>query len=214
MLSFPKTALALTLLAATAAQAQFGGPPAAPPLTQVHDPAAIRPPAGARVALIEFVDMECPVCGHVNPIVMQAVAKYNIPLVRHDFPLPYHAWSTQAAINARWFDTKSKKLGDEYRDTVFASQASITTAAILQQFTQKFASDRKIQLPFAVDPQGTLAAAVKADFALGQRVGIEHTPTLWVTTSGSKGAPFIEVQDYNKLFQTIDQALSDTKGSK
>jgi protein-disulfide isomerase len=214
MLSFSKSALTLTILAATAAQAQFGGPAAAPPLTQVHDAAAIKPPAGARVAIVEFEDMECPVCGHVNPIVRQAAMKYNIPLVRHDFPLPYHAWSTQAAINARWFDTKSKALGDEYRDQVFANQPSITTLEVLQQFTQKFAAGHNIQLPFALDPQGTLAAAVKADFALGQRIGIQHTPTIWVTTSGSKGLPFIEVQDYNKLFQTIDQALSDTKGSK
>jgi protein-disulfide isomerase len=213
MLSFSKTALALTILAATAAQAQFGGP-AAPPLTQVHDAAAIKPPAGARVAIVEFEDMECPVCGHVNPIVRQAAMKYNIPLVRHDFPLPYHAWSTQAAINARWFDTKSKAIGDDYRDQVFANQPSITTLEVLQQFTQKFAAGHNIQLPFALDPQGTLAAAVKADFALGQRIGIQHTPTIWVTTSGSKGLPFIEVQDYNKLFQTIDQALADTKGSK
>jgi protein-disulfide isomerase len=214
MLSFSKSALALTFLAATAAQAQFGGAPAPPPLTQVHDAAAIKPPAGARVALVEFVDMECPVCGHVNPIVRQASIKYNIPLVRHDFPLPYHAWSTQAAINARWFDAKSKALGDDYRDQIFANQPSITTLEVLQQFTQKFAAGHNIQLPFALDPQGTLAAAVKADFALGQRIGIQHTPTIWVTTTGSKGLPFIEVQDYNKLFQTIDQAISDTKGTK
>jgi len=157
--------------------------------------------------------MECPTCGHVNPILIQAAAKYNIPWIRHDFPLPYHAWSTQAAINARWFDTKSKKLGDEYRDQVFANQASITTLAVLQQFTQKFAADRKIQLPFAVDPQGTLSALVKADAALGQRIGIEHTPTIWIVTSQSRGAPFIEVQDYSRLFQIIDQALADTKSA-
>ena len=212
----PAIAFGITLLLmnvlTTPAQAQFGGQPAPPPLTPIHEPSALRPPAGARVAIVEFEDMECPVCGHVNPIIVQAAAKYNIPLIRHDFPLPYHAWSKQAAINARWFDTKSKKLGDDYRDQVFANQASITTPAVLQQFTQKFAADHKIQMPFAVDPQGSLLAAVNADFALGQRIGIEHTPTVWVSTSGSRGAPFIEVQDYNRLFQIIDQAIADTKG--
>ena len=208
--AFFAAALAILGLAFTvSAHAQPGSP-----LTQVHDPSALRPPAGARVAIVEFEDMECPVCGRVNPTLMQAVAHYNIPWVRHDFPLPYHAWSKQAAVNARWFDTQSKRAGDDYRDYIFANQSLITTPAVLQQYTQNFASAHKIQLPFALDPQGKLVALVNADFALGQRVGIEHTPTIWVTTSGSRGAPYIEVQDPNRLYQIIDQALADTKPAK
>jgi protein-disulfide isomerase len=203
----------LALLVLPIAQAQFGGP-STPPATQVHDPSALKPPPGARVAIYEFEDMECPVCGNVNPLLKEAAAKYNLPWIRHDFPLPYHAWSMQAAINARWFDTKSKKLGDDYRDQVFANQSSITTLDVLRSFTEKFAADRHIALPFAVDPEGKLAAAVKADFVLGQRIGIEHTPTIWIVTSGSRGAPFIEVIDRNKLYQIIDQALADTKSAK
>jgi protein-disulfide isomerase len=208
-----------TLLAALAAAALFAVTPGAraqfgaPPTTQVHDPAALRPPAGARVAIVEFDDMECPDCAHANPLLKEASEKYNIPWVRHDFPLPFHAWSFQAAVNARWFDTKSKKLGDEYRDAVFANQPSITNPNVLRQFTENWAKNHNIQLPFALDPQGKLAAEVKADYALGQRVGIEHTPTIWVVTSNSKGAPFIEVVDRTKLFQLIDQALADTKSA-
>jgi protein-disulfide isomerase len=214
--SFPRRATLLTALvaalaiaAAPAARAQFS----APPTTTVHDPAALKPPAGARVAIIEFEDMECPDCGNANPVLKDAAAKYNIPWVRHDFPLPFHAWSFQAAVNARWFDSKSKKLGDDYRDAVFANQPSITNLDVLRQFTENFAKSHNIQLPFAIDPQGKFAAEVKADYALGQRIGIEHTPTIWVTTSNSKGAPFVEVVDRTKLFQLIDQAIADTKAT-
>ena len=181
--------------------------------TQVHDPSALIPPPGARVAIIEFEDMECPLCSQVNPTLKQAAAKYHIPWVRHDFPLSFHPWSFQAAVNARWFDTKSKKLGDDYRDSVFANQSTITRENLLD-FTQKFAAGHKIVLPFAVDPQGTLAAAVKADYALGQRIGIGHTPTIWISTRQSKGAPFIEVADHTHLDQLIDQAIADTRASK
>jgi protein-disulfide isomerase len=199
------------VLMAPAASAQFAPPQQG---TQVHDPAALKPPTGARVAIVEFEDMECPDCARANPLLREAATKYNIPWVRHDFPLPFHAWSFNAAVNARWFDIKSKKLGDEYRDTVFANQPSITSPDSLRQFTQKFAQDRGIALPFAMDPQGALAAAVKGDYALGQRIGIEHTPTIWVTTANSKGAPFVEVVDRTKLYELIDQALADTRGSK
>jgi protein-disulfide isomerase len=192
-----------------AARAQFGPPPQG---TQVHDPAALKPPTGARVAIVEFEDMECPDCARANPLLREAAAKYNIPWVRHDFPLPFHAWSFNAAVNARWFDAKSKKLGDEYRDAVFANQPSITTPDALRDFTAKFAHDRGVSLPFAMDPQGSLAAEVKGDYALGQKIGIEHTPTIWVTTANSKGAPFVEVVDRTKLYELIDQALADTRG--
>lgn len=203
------TAAAALLAVVPGARAQFG----APPTTPVHDPAALKPPAGARVAIIEFDDMECPDCANANPLLKEAAQKYNIPWVRHDFPLPFHPWSFQAAVNARWFDTKSKKLGDDYRDAVFASQPSIVGLDGLRQFTENWAKNHNIALPFAIDPQGKFAAEVKADYALGQRIGIEHTPTIWVVTSNSKGAPFIEVVDRTKLFQLIDQALADTRSS-
>jgi protein-disulfide isomerase len=195
-------------LAAAGAHAQFG----APPTTQVNDPAALKPPPGAHVAIFEFEDQECPDCAAANPLLKEAAEKYHIPWVRHDFPLPFHNWSFQAAVYARWFDTKSKKLGDDYRDSIFADQRSIETPAQLTQVTQSFAQSHGIALPFAIDPQGRLAGEVKADYALGQRIGIEHTPTIWIVTDGTNGAPpFVEVVDRSRLFQLIDQALAETR---
>ncbi|MDE3199799.1 MAG: thioredoxin domain-containing protein [Acidobacteriota bacterium] len=205
----PTLALSALLLNGAPAHAQFG----APETTPVHDASALKPPPGARVAIVEFFDLECPDCARANPLLNEAAEKYRIPLVRHDFPLPMHNWSMQAAVNARWFDIKSKKLGNEYRDAVFANQPNIVGVVGLRDFTQTFAKEHGIAMPFAIDPQGKLIGLVKADYALGQRIGIEHTPTIWVVTSHSKGAPFVEVVDRSRLFELIDQALEDTKGS-
>ena len=89
--------IAAVLCLLPVARAQFGPPEEG---TQVHDPAALKPPAGARVAIVEFDDMECPDCARANPLLKEAAAKYHIPWVRHDFPLRQHAWSFQAAVNA------------------------------------------------------------------------------------------------------------------
>jgi len=105
----PLALAAATLLLAATAHAQFG----APPTTRVLDSSALHPPAGARVALVEFEDLECPDCARANPLLKEAAEKYHIPWVRHDFPLPMHNWSFNAAVNARWFDTKSKAIGDD-----------------------------------------------------------------------------------------------------
>ena len=182
-------ALALTLFLVPGA---FAIRASAQESTQVLNSAPLRPPAGARVAIVEFEDLECPDCARANPLLKEAAAQYKIPWVRHDFPLPFHNWSFNAAVNARWFDPKSKALGDDYRDAVFAHQPSLiditprekpATCAILPTSTP---TTRGVALPFAIDPQGKLAAEVKADYALGQRIGIEHTPTIWVVTARAK----------------------------
>ncbi len=199
----------LLLFAGATAQAQFGAPPQG---TRVMDTSALHPPPGARVAIVEFVDMECPICGTTNPIIRAAAAKYHIPIVRHDFLIPAHAWSPIAAVNARWFDLKSKALGDEYRDQVFADQPNLyNNPELLRQFTDKFAQNHGISLPFSVDPQGKLAADVKADNDLGRRTGIDHTPTVFIVTAGGKGPPFAEVlKPQSDLYTMIDQALAST----
>jgi hypothetical protein len=146
----PAFLLSVALIAP--AFAQFSNPQSK--TTTVHNATALRPPAGARVAIVEFEDLECPDCARANPVIKEAIEKYHIPWVRHDFPLPFHTWSFQAAVDARWFDTKSKKLGDDFRDATFAAQASIHSQDDLQVFAQKFAADHKLSFPFVVDPQG------------------------------------------------------------
>ena len=169
---------------------------------QPKDTTALHPPAGAKIAIVEFADLECPSCALENPVILQAVEKYHVPRVWHDFPLPQHNWSFQAAVNARWFDTKSKKLGDDYRNAVFAVQGSIETKNDLQSFTMKWAQQHGVALPFVMDPQGNLAAQVKADQQLGDRMGIHETPTAWVVTERG----YKQVTDFQKLYSMLDQA--------
>jgi protein-disulfide isomerase len=170
----------------------------------------LKPPPGAKVALIEFADLECPSCAHENPLLREAAEKYHIPWERHDFPIQYHRWSKQAAVNARWFDTKSEKMGNEYRDAVFADQINIETPDDLNAFTAKFAREHGVGLPFVVDPQGKLLAAVNADYELGMRLGVHQTPTVWVVTD--KHAT--QVADFDKLYSMLDAAIAETGGVK
>lgn len=180
---------------------------------QFHDTPALHLPAGARVAIVEFADMQCPACAQANPLLEAAAAKYKIPWVRHDFLIPYHLWSFNAAVKARWFDTKSKALGDQYRDAIFANQNNIYNLGMLSQFTENFAQSHGIAMPMAIDPQGKLAADVQADNELGKRTGITQTPTVFIVAANSKGAPFIRVTDFqSQLDAVIGQALADTSG--
>ncbi len=206
--------LAAGFFAALTSHAQFSQQPQVP--ASMMDSPALKPPAGASIAIVEFSDLECPACAAANPTLMSAKDKYRIPWMRHDFPLPQHNWSMQAAVNARWFDTKSQKLGDAYRDEIFAHQSSIETPDDLNQATQKFAQAHEVQLPFAMDPQGKLADEIRADRDLGRQLGVHQTPTIWVVTAHSHdpGHSFVQVSDPQLLFTYLDQAVSATATPK
>ena len=168
----------------------------------------LRPPKGAQVAIVVFEDLECPMCSRTVPLVEQASKTYKIPVVRHDFPLPNHRWSYQAAIMARYFDTHSKALGDEFRDYIFKNQIEIT-AFNLRGYAEKFATEHKIEFPFVFDPGGKLAAEVDADRDLGKAIKLDHTPTVYIVSNRNPNRPYIEVKDNSQLYSTIDAMLKD-----
>ena len=165
--------------------------------------ALLPPPPGAKVAIVVFQDLEWPDCATAYPLLMEAARAHNVPLVVHDFPLPRHNWSFQAAVNARFFDQQSQKLGDEFRGYILQNQKQIMDRAALQRLTEEFASENKVQLPVVIDPEGKLAKLVTADFRLGQRIGLEHTPTVFVVSSGRPAYPFVETIDRQKLDRVI-----------
>jgi protein-disulfide isomerase len=173
------------------------------PVLAQDAPEALRPPKGAQIALVVFEDLQCPQCGRVAPLLVQAAKTYKIPLVQHDFPLPMHNWSFDAAVMARYFDTQSREIGNEFRDTVFAHQLEINPQN-LRGFADKFAADHKVGLPFVVDPEGKLAGLVRADKDVGLSLHIEHTPTIWVVSSKRGGKPYVEVTDPGQLYALID----------
>jgi protein-disulfide isomerase len=173
------------------------------------DTSMLHPPKGSKVAIVVFEDLECPQCAKAAPLVHEAAKKYNIALVQYDFPLRQHPWSLEAAINARYFDTKSLKLGDDYRLYIFANQNSITKQN-LRGITEKWAEDHKVTLPFVVDPSGELAAKVEADRSMGARIPLDHTPTIYIVSDTGRGTSVVEVADISQLYQTIDQVVRTT----
>jgi protein-disulfide isomerase len=198
----------LSLTGAASAQSSMGATPQNP-ATQFKDTSMLKPPAGARVAIVEWEDLECPACAHAFPQVHTAAKKYNIPLVRYDFPLKMHIWSHDAAIIARYLQDKvSPDLATEYRREVFASQYQIASKDDLHNFTLKFFNAHHEQFPFVVDPTGQFAKEVDDEEALGEKAGLGHTPTIVVVTD-HKG--WIEVLDVNDLYTAIDTALAATR---
>ncbi|MDW5266334.1 MULTISPECIES: thioredoxin domain-containing protein [Acidobacteriaceae] len=175
--------------------------------TAFKDTSMLKPPAGERVAIFEFEDLECPACAHAFPITRAAAEHYKIPLLHHDFPLKMHIWSLDAAITARYMQDKvSPQAAEDYRRAVFANQNSIASKEDLQNFTRHYFQTHGHEMPFVVDPTGQFAREVQADYQLGERVGLTQTPTIFVVTPKH----WVQITDVNDLYQTIDTALAET----
>jgi protein-disulfide isomerase len=170
--------------------------------------AVLRPPKGAQVAIVVFEDLQCPQCRRVAPLLEQASKTYRIPLVRHDFPLPMHNWSYDAAVIARYFDSTSKALGNEFRDYIFSNQLEINPQN-LRGYAEKFAGEHKVGLPFVIDPQGKFAAEVNADRDLGKAIKLEHTPTVYVVSSRHPEKPYVEMKEVSQLYALIDAMMKE-----
>jgi protein-disulfide isomerase len=169
----------------------------------------LRPPKGSQVAIVVFEDLECPMCRRTAPLLEQASKTYKIPVIRHDFPLgPMHPWSYQAAVMARYFDTKSKALGNDFRDYCFQNQLEINVTN-LRGYADKFAAEHKVDFPFVIDPDGKLAALVNADHNLGLAIKLDHTPTVYIVSTRNPSHPYVEVKDNSQLYSTIDAMLKD-----
>ncbi len=169
---------------------------------------ALRPPKGAQVAIVVFEDLQCPQCRRVSPILEQASKTYKIPLIRHDFPLPMHNWSYDAAVMARYFDETSKSLGNEFRDYIFSNQFEINPQN-LRGYADKFAAEHRVTLPFVIDPQGRLAAEVNADRDIGRAIKLDHTPSVFVVSSRNPNRPYVEMKESSQLYALIDAMMKE-----
>lgn len=177
------------------------------------DGSSLKPPAGAKVAIVMFEDLECPSCALNFPMVQEAGNSYHVPVVLRDFPLgPKHPWSFQAAVFARFFDTKSEKLGNDFRGYIFKNQPQITPNN-LQQYVQKFADDNHVPLPFAVDPQGALKAKVEADRSLGDHIGINQTPTIFVV-SNTEAVQVDKPEHLSQIIEDVQKRAGPTAPAK
>jgi protein-disulfide isomerase len=204
--------LFVTLAAATAT-AQVSVPPNQ--VSHFTDTSMLKPPAGAKIAILEWEDLECPACAHAFPIVHAALKDYaakgiNIPLERRDFQIPGHVWSHEASIYARYLQDKvSPDVATDYRRLIFSSQYRIASKDDLNRITNEFFQSHGKQIPFVIDPTGELQKEVDADKNLGLKLGLNETPTIIVVTPQG----WIQVKDVMQLDTAIDMARAQVSAN-
>ena len=200
--------LALTMLLASTVGALAQTSVPANQVSPLKDTTSLKPPAGAKVAIIEYEDLECPYCAKAFPIIHAAAKHYNLALDECDFQISYHHWSHDAALCAHYLKAKvSPVLAEEYRREVFASQARIGSRDDLQNFTRAFFDRNGQHMPFVVDPARQFDKEIAASTEQARKIGINETPSIFVVTADH----WIQVKDVDQLDQAIEQAEAEVK---
>jgi protein-disulfide isomerase len=160
----------------------------------------VRGKANAPVTIVEFSDFQCPFCQRVNPTLAKLRETYGdrISIVFKDYPLPNHPQAPKAAEAARCAADQSKFW--EMHDAMFANQKALEVPA-LKQTARAIGLDGGA-FDTCID-SGKHAATVAKNAALGEQMGVNSTPTLYVNGRQVLGAMPFEV-----FKQVIDEELA------
>lgn len=176
--------------------------------------------ADGKVAIVEFLDYQCPACAaYYTNVTKQLEADYagRITFVTRNFPLDSHPLAQQAARAAEAAALQGKykemyhQLYDNYEqwavseDGQQVSDDAQRATTLFEGYATTIGLDLAQYKAALTDP--SVQERIDADAAAGRKVGVDSTPTFFV--NGEKFEPesdqFSDVA--NQLREQIDAAL-------
>lgn len=168
-------------------------------------------PAAAPVTLVEYSDLECPICAHLHDeLETDIIPKYGdkLRVVFKEFPLvTVHDWALPGAIAAQCVYQLDPSKYVAFRSAVFKNQEGVSgdhAHDMLLHFGAEAGVDYN-KLAACVDAKQSLSR-VEANMHEGDALGVGQTPTSFVNGRAIVGSP--AAADFDKL---IDEAMHDPK---
>jgi protein-disulfide isomerase len=171
-------------------------------------------PANAPVLIVGFDDLECPYCAKMHQQLFPALTeryKNQIHIVYRDFPLDQHPWAMRAAIDTNCVAAQSPTGYWNLVDYIHAhagemggEEKSLAKANdTLDSLTRDEGKRQKLNadtLNACIVKQDD--SAIKASMKLGESLGVDSTPALFINGEKIEGALPLEY-----VYRVIDNAL-------
>ncbi len=169
---------------------------------------------GAPVTIVGFDDLECPFCTRMHAQLFPALTQRygdKVRIVYRDFPLSIHPWAMRAAVDVNCIATQSPTAYWNLVDSIHAGAADIggkekslaKANETLDQLTLDEAKKDNLKteaVQACIKKQDE--TAIHASMKLGDDLGIEATPVLFINGEKLEGAyPLVDV------FRMVDAAL-------
>jgi protein-disulfide isomerase len=168
-------------------------------------------PRHAPVTIVEYADLECPMCGRLHEFLEKdLLPKYGdkVRIIFKEFPLvQIHDWSLTAAIaNECVYEIKPEAFAP-YRSLIFQNQANTYSAnlrEVLLGYADQLGVDR-LKLAGCLDSKASLAR-VDEGTREAKQLQIRSTPTCFINGRMVVGFPNAEA-----YYKTVDAALKEAK---
>jgi protein-disulfide isomerase len=163
-------------------------------------------PTDAPVTIVEYADLECPVCARMNEFLETQVApRYGnkVRIVFKEYPLPMHDWSMTAAIGCQCAYQLNPSTYVPLRTAIFRNQQLINITNVREtvlSLGEQTGLDRA-KLAGCLDAKSSLPR-IQRDMAEAKRIEINQTPTSYIN-----GRMLIGLRSEEAYFQAIDEAL-------
>ncbi len=171
-------------------------------------------PANAPVLIVGFDDLECPFCAKMHAQLFPALTeryKNQVHIVYRDFPLDQHPWAMRAAIDANFLGAVSPTGYWNLVDYIHAHAAEVggeekslaKANDTLDSLTREEGKRQKVNadaLNACLTKQDD--TAIKASVKLGESLGVDSTPVLFINGEKAEGALPLEY-----VYRMIDNAL-------
>jgi protein-disulfide isomerase len=168
-------------------------------------------PANAPVTIVEYADLECPMCARVHEFFeQQLLPKYGnkVRLVFKENPLvAIHDWALAASLAGQCIYQTDPGAYVPFRTLVFRNQMSVSAGnsrEMLLVYAEQVGVDR-VKLAPCLDAKTTLPR-VEENMAEAKRLKITSTPTCFVNGKMIVGFPSADA-----YFKAVDEALGEAR---
>jgi protein-disulfide isomerase len=151
--------------------------------------------AGAPVVIADFSDFECPYCKEEAKTLRDNLAKAYPEQVRlyfYDYPLTsIHPWAMDAAIAGRCVFRQSVSSFWAWHDWIFESQEGVSPDNFkdkVNEFAKTRGSDLDLSVLNSCMARRETEAEVNQSIQLGQSLGVNQTPTIFINGRRLPGA--------------------------
>jgi protein-disulfide isomerase len=171
------------------------------------DGASCKGPKDAKVTIVEWSDYQCPFCAKGYNTLEQQVLKEFGDKVRFcfkDFPLAFHPWAEPASMAAKCIEQQKPAAFWKVYDGFFQNQKEVNVENVKEKawgFVEAEKLDRA-KFDDCFDNKKT-QAAVRAEMAEGQSIGITGTPSFAIN-----GRLLVGAQPFEQFKAVIEDELA------
>src|SRR3989344_1331780 len=153
------------------------------------------------IKIVEFADFQCPACGQAHPIIKKVLEsnKDRAYFVFRHFPLPSHKNSKSAAQAAEAAGEQDKFW--EMHDLIFENQKEWSESGKAQEIFESYAQNLGLDLGKFKEDFDKVKNPIEQDYADGNRVGVDSTPTFFI--NGQKYPGVVSFEQFQKLIDQI-----------